>query len=162
MRFAKKIYVGLVFVFLYAPILILMLYSFNDSRSRGKWGGFTLKWYGELFSDAETMEALKTTILIALRSAVIATIVGTVTAFGMHYMKNGVKKAADDETLFLECPAGILFSGRSELTDIAAQVIQPLMHTIHIFAFADIKRVARPVVLPCMSHCFSSVSFILP
>lgn len=87
MRTLKKLYVGLVFLFLYAPILILMLYSFNDSRSRGKWGGFTLKWYGELFKDADTMDALKTTILIALLSAIIATAVGTVTAFGMHYMK---------------------------------------------------------------------------
>lgn len=89
MRFLKKAYVGLVFLFLYAPILILMLYSFNDSRSRGKWGGFTLKWYGELFHDADSMEALKNTLIIALLSAVIATIVGTVTAFGMHYMKKG-------------------------------------------------------------------------
>ena len=87
MKAAKRIYVGLVFVFLYAPIIILMLYSFNDSRSRGKWGGFTLKWYGELFSDAETMAALETTLLIALLSAVIATVVGTITAFGMYYMK---------------------------------------------------------------------------
>ena len=87
MKFAKRLYIGLVFVFLYAPIFILMLYSFNDSRSRGKWGGFTLKWYGELFSDAETMAALETTLLIALLSAVIATVVGTITAFGMYYMK---------------------------------------------------------------------------
>lgn len=91
MRFLKKAYIGLVFLFLYAPILILMLYSFNDSRSRGKWGGFTLKWYGELFRDADSMEALKNTVLIALLSAVIATVVGTVTAFGMHYMKKRPK-----------------------------------------------------------------------
>lgn len=91
MKILKKLYIGLVFLFLYAPIVILMLYSFNDSRSRGKWGGFTLKWYGELFSDADTMDALTTTILIALLSAVIATVVGTVTAFGMHYMKKRPK-----------------------------------------------------------------------
>lgn len=87
MRILKKAYIGLVFLFLYAPIFILMLYSFNDSRSRGKWGGFTLKWYGELFNDAATMDALLNTVLIAVLSAVIATVVGTVTAFGMHYMK---------------------------------------------------------------------------
>ncbi len=91
MRLLKKAYIGLVFLFLYAPIFILMLYSFNDSRSRGKWGGFTLKWYSELFHDADTMEALKNTILIAIISAVIATIAGTVTAFGMHYMKKRPK-----------------------------------------------------------------------
>ena len=87
MKILKRAYVGLIFLFLYAPILLLMLFSFNNSRSRGQWGGFTLKWYGELFKDSATMDALLNTVLIALLSAVIATIVGTVTAFGMHYMK---------------------------------------------------------------------------
>lgn len=91
MRILKKAYIGLVFLFLYAPILLLMLFSFNNSRSRGQWGGFTLKWYGELFKDSTTMDALFNTILISLLSAVIATIVGTVTAFGMHYMKKNPK-----------------------------------------------------------------------
>lgn len=87
MKFIKKAYVGLVFFFLYAPILLLMLFSFNNSRSRGRWGGFTLKWYGELFADSTIMNALFNTVAIALISAVVATVVGTVTAFGMHYMK---------------------------------------------------------------------------
>ncbi len=91
MRILKKAYVGLIFLFLYAPILLLMLFSFNNSRSRGKWGGFTLKWYSELFNDAATMDALLNTVLIALLSAVIATVVGTITAFGMHYMKKTPK-----------------------------------------------------------------------
>ncbi len=91
MKILKKAYVGLVFLFLYAPIFLLMLFSFNNSRSRGQWGGFTLKWYGELFNDASTMEALKNTVLIALLSALIATVVGTITAFGMHYMKKTPK-----------------------------------------------------------------------
>ena len=87
MKILKKTYVGLIFVFLYAPIILLMLFSFNDSRSRGHWGGFTLKWYRELFSDSAIMNALLNTVLIALISAVVATVIGTVTAFGMHYMK---------------------------------------------------------------------------
>ena len=87
MKILKKVYVGLVFLFLYAPILLLMLFSFNNSRSRGHWGGFTLKWYSELFHDSAIMNALLNTLLVALISAVVATIVGTVTAFGMYYMK---------------------------------------------------------------------------
>ena len=87
MNFLKKAYVLLVFLFLYAPIIQLMLFSFNNSRSRGSWGGFTLKWYGELFSDSTIMNALLNTVTIAVISAVVATLVGTVTAFGMHYMK---------------------------------------------------------------------------
>ena len=91
MRILKKAYVSLVFLFLYAPILLLMLFSFNNSRSRGQWGGFTLKWYGELFNDATTMDALLNTLILAFLSAVIATVVGTITAFGMHYMKKTPK-----------------------------------------------------------------------
>ena len=87
MRILKKAYVGLIFLFLYAPIILLMLFSFNNSRSRGQWGGFTLKWYKELFQDSAIMNALLNTVLIALISAIIATVVGTITAFGMHYMK---------------------------------------------------------------------------
>lgn len=87
MRILKKTYIGLVFLFLYAPIILLMLFSFNNSRSRGSWGGFTLKWYGELFKNSTIMNALLNTLLIAFISAAVATVAGTVTAFGMHYMK---------------------------------------------------------------------------
>lgn len=89
MKTLKKMYVGLVFLFLYAPILILMLFSFNNSRSRGNWGGFTLRWYRELFSDSAIMSALLNTLTIALVSAVVATILGTAAALGIHYMKKG-------------------------------------------------------------------------
>lgn len=85
-RFWKKFYVGLIFTFLYAPILILMVFSFNDSKSRGNWGGFSLRWYTELFRDREIMSALYYTILIAILSALIATLIGTIAAIGIHNM----------------------------------------------------------------------------
>ena len=91
MRFFKKSYVALVFLFLYAPILILMLYSFNDSRSRGSWGGFTLKWYKELFSDSAIMNSLLNTLTIAFLAAIIATVFGTAAAVGIHHMKRGAR-----------------------------------------------------------------------
>ena len=87
----KKGYVFLVFAFLYAPILILMLFSFNASKSRAVWGGFTLKWYAELFKDASIMNALFNTLSLAVLSAVIATVVGTAAALGMHFMKRRPK-----------------------------------------------------------------------
>jgi len=87
MKFFKKSYVYLTFVFLYAPILILMLFSFNDSKSRGNWGGWTLKWYAEMFSDRDVISALITTIVLALLSAAVATIIGTAAAIGLHFMK---------------------------------------------------------------------------
>lgn len=83
-RFLKKSYVFLIFLFLYAPILVLMVYSFNDSRSRGAWNGFTLRWYVELFSDRQILSSLYYTVLIGVLSAVIATIIGTAAAIGIH------------------------------------------------------------------------------
>ena len=78
-----KIYLLLIFIFLYGPIATLIVLSFNESRFRGKWGGFSLKWYESLFSSREIMDALWTTLLLALLSAFIATVLGTVAAFGM-------------------------------------------------------------------------------
>jgi len=87
MRFLKKTYVFLIFAFLYAPILVLIIFSFNESKSRGNWGGFTLKWYMELFKDKQIMSALYYTLLIAVLSSVIATVIGLVASIGIFNMK---------------------------------------------------------------------------
>ncbi len=86
-KLGGRIYLGIIFLFLYGPILTLMVLSFNESRFRGKWGGFSLKWYESLFESREIMEALWTTLTLALLSALIATILGTVAAFAMNQMK---------------------------------------------------------------------------
>jgi len=80
----KRCYVFVIFVFLYAPIFVLMLYSFNNSRSRANWGGFTLRWYVELFKDRQILSSLYNTVMIAVLSAVIATILGTAAAIGIQ------------------------------------------------------------------------------
>lgn len=82
-----NIYLALLLIFLYAPILILIVLSFNASKSRAKWGGFTLKWYSELFQNPEIMNALYTTLIIAFLSALIAVIIGTAAAIAMNSMK---------------------------------------------------------------------------
>lgn len=82
-----KAYLLLIFVFLYGPIVTLIVLSFNESRFRGKWGGFSLKWYESLFSSREIMDALWTTLLIAFVSALAATLLGTAAAFAMNRMK---------------------------------------------------------------------------
>jgi len=87
----KRIYLIIIFVFLYAPVLTLIVFSFNDSKSRGHWGGFTLKWYGQLFKDRQVMSSLYNTIIIALLSALVATIAGTAAAVGIHSMKKVLK-----------------------------------------------------------------------
>lgn len=82
-----KLYLFLIFIFLYGPIVTLMVLSFNKSKFRGKWGGFSLKWYESLFSSRDIMDALWTTLLIAFVSALAATILGTAAAFAMNRMK---------------------------------------------------------------------------
>lgn len=83
---AKKIYIFLIFVFLYAPIATLMALSFNASRTRAKWGGFTLKWYVSLFENREIMQALWNTLFIALLSSLTAVIIGTVACIAIQKM----------------------------------------------------------------------------
>lgn len=86
-RYLNRIYATLIYLFLYAPILILIIFSFNASKSRGNWSGFTLKWYFELFHDRQILSALYNTIIIAFISAAIATMIGTAAAIGIHNMK---------------------------------------------------------------------------
>ena len=90
----KKIYIALIFIFLYAPILTLIVLSFNKSKTRAKWGGFTLKWYGSLFTNRDIMEALTTTLLIALLSSVIATVIGVCACLGLSKVKQSTRSVA--------------------------------------------------------------------
>lgn len=91
-KLVKKLYLLLIFIFLYAPVLILIVFSFNNSKSRGHWAGFTLKWYNDLFRDKQIMSSLYYTIIVALLASLIATVVGTAAAIGIHNMGK-VKKS---------------------------------------------------------------------
>ena len=84
---AERIYLAIIFLFLYLPIVVLIILSFNDSKTRVQWGGFTLKWYKNLFSDSTIMAAFGTTVLISLASALFATLLGTLAALGIDAMK---------------------------------------------------------------------------
>lgn len=84
---AQKIYIALIFVFLYAPIGTLIVLSFNASKTRAKWGGFTLKWYKSLFENEVIIQALWNTLALALLSALVATVIGTVACIAMQSMK---------------------------------------------------------------------------
>ena len=85
-RFLKKIYIGLIFIFMYAPIVLLIIQSFNKSKSRAKWGGFTLEWYRTLFEDAGIIQAFTTTITVALISSAVAVVLGTAACVAMQRM----------------------------------------------------------------------------
>ena len=88
---AKKIYLFLIFVLLYAPIITLMVLSFNNTKTRSKWNGFTGKWYLQLFQNKDIMNALYTTLIIAFLSALIATLIGTAAALGVQAMRTKKK-----------------------------------------------------------------------
>lgn len=87
----SNFYLALVFIFLYAPIFALALFSFNDSKSMARWNGFTLMWYKELFHNERIITALITTVVVAILAASIATIIGTISAIGIDRMR-GKKK----------------------------------------------------------------------
>lgn len=83
----RRLYIILIFIFLYAPIVTLMVLSFNGSRTRAKWGGFTLKWYAALLDNRTILQALTNTLLLAFLSALISVVIGTIATIAIHNMK---------------------------------------------------------------------------
>ena len=86
-KIIMKSYLGLILLFMYLPIVVLIVFSFNKSKSRGNWSGFTLKWYRELFENSQIMDSLYNTLMLALISSIAAVIIGTFAAIGIHNMK---------------------------------------------------------------------------
>ena len=87
-RLLKRGYIFLMFAFLYAPIIVLAFYSFNSSRSRGSWDGFTLKWYVEMFRDRQILTSLYYSLFIGIIASVTATFIGTMAAFGINNLNS--------------------------------------------------------------------------
>jgi len=86
-KLVKRGYLALILLFLYIPIIVLILQSFNAGKSRAKWEGFSLQWYSELFKDQAIMKALYVTLSIAVIAAIAATVLGTLAAIGIHAMR---------------------------------------------------------------------------
>ena len=86
-RIGSRLFMALVFLFLYAPIFVLIVFSFNSSKSRAVWTGFSLDWYRELFQDSEILSALSTTLSVSVLAALIATVAGTFAAIGYYNMR---------------------------------------------------------------------------
>ena len=87
MKFLKKAYWAVILAFLYMPIFVMIAFSFNQSKSRTVWTGFTLKWYVELFKNEAIIKAFITTLFVAVIAATVATILGTIAAVGIDAMK---------------------------------------------------------------------------
>ena len=96
MKHLSKVYTALIFLFLFAPIIILLVFSFNEAKSLSVFSGFSLKWYRELFRDGDTLRSLKNTLILACSSAVIATVMGTAAAVGIHKLRSKYIRAAMD------------------------------------------------------------------
>ena len=86
-RIGSRLFMALVFLFLYAPMFVLIVFSFNSSKSRAVWTGFSLDWYRELFQDSEILSALSTTLSVSVLAALIATVAGTFAAIGFYNMR---------------------------------------------------------------------------
>ena len=93
MKIASKAYATLVFIFLYAPIIVMIVFSFNSSSSTSVFSGFSLDWYKVLFEDEATLRALYNTLILAVSSSVIATVLGTAAAVGIDKFKKGIPRS---------------------------------------------------------------------
>ena len=87
MKFLKKFYLGLIMIFLYIPIVVLIIQSFNAGESRANWEGFSIRWYIELLQDERILNALSVTLSIAVIAMIVSTVLGTLAAIGIHAMK---------------------------------------------------------------------------
>ena len=96
MKRASKIYTALVMIFLFAPIAILLVFSFNEAKSLSVFSGFSLKWYRELFRDSETLRAVVNTLILAVSAALISTVMGTAAAVGINKLRNKFLRTAMD------------------------------------------------------------------
>ena len=96
MKRASKIYTALIFIFLFAPIAILLAFSFNEAKSLSVFSGVSLKWYRELFRDDETLKAVRNTLVLAVSASLISTVMGTAAAVGINRLRNRYLRAALD------------------------------------------------------------------
>ena len=96
MKTSSKIYTALIMLFLFAPIAILLVFSFNESKSLSVFSSFSLYWYKELLRDSETLNAVKNTLLLAFCASAISTVMGTAAAVGMNKLRNRYIRAVMD------------------------------------------------------------------
>ena len=94
MKTASKVYTAIIFVFLFAPIAILLVFSFNEAKSLSVFSGFSMKWYYELINDEATLESVRNTLLLAVSAMVISTVMGTAASVGIYRLRNRWMRSA--------------------------------------------------------------------
>ncbi len=122
-RILARIYVGLMLFLMYAPILVLMVFSFTEAKVIGSWTGFSLELYPDLFRNKEIVTALINTVIVALASAAVSTVLGTAGAIGIHYSGKRVKSALE---------------GVSQIPIMNAEIVTALSLTI-LFVYFGVK-----------------------
>jgi spermidine/putrescine transport system permease protein len=141
----------LVFAFLYLPILVLIVYSFNDNQRVGIWGGFSTRWYGEMFSNTRVMDALWTSVVVALVSTAIATVLGTAAALSMERFRYRGQRTFD----------GLLYLPVI-IPDITMAVML-LLFFVQVFDLVSLAtgiQLSRGVGTITLSHVAFNISFV--
>lgn len=93
MKLSSKIYTGIIFAFLFAPIIVLLIFSFNEAKSLSVFSSFSFKWYTELFNDQDTLESLKNTVILAFAATAVSTVMGTAAALGIYRVRRNWYKS---------------------------------------------------------------------
>lgn len=96
MKTISKIYTAAAFIFLFAPIIIMLVFSFNEAKSLSVYSGFSMKWYRELFRDEETLKSVKNTLILAVSASAVSTVMGTFAAVGINSIGKKWQKSALD------------------------------------------------------------------
>lgn len=138
----NKAYSFLMYLFLYIPIIILVLFSFNDSKLNAVWTGFSLRWYASLFSNHSILEAAKNSLIIAFMSTIISVMLGTVTAVGMYKYKFKGKTALD----------GLLY---------IPIIIPEIVMGIAMLAFFSQVKLPLGLATLTLAHVTFSVSYVI-
>lgn len=141
LRVAAGLYVALIFLFLYLPIGVLVVYSFNASRLNAVWTGFTLDWYSELWRDFAIWAAASNSLIIGVASAVISTVIGTLAAFALHRYSFRGKGAFE---AFLQLPI----------------VIPEIVMGVSLLAFFVLIKIPLGLATVTIAHVAFSISFV--
>ena len=128
MKFLSKFYMAIVFFLLYAPILVLIVFSFNEAESLSTFTGFTFDWYIELFQDETALTALRNSLILAVSSSVIATVIGTFGALGIHRMKSRAIKSAVSTATNIPMMNPDIVTGVSMMLLFVAVAAIPFLH----------------------------------
>ena len=151
----QKVYLGLILLLMYVPMLLVVVYSFNKSNITTVWSGFSFSWYGELFADREMAEALKNSLIIAVITSVAAAFLGTLCAVGIYkgrtVLDRGVKRLASVPLMMPEIITGILFLLIFSALEGALSSLMKAQRTRHV-TWEQVKS-APFLKLPCLSLC---------